>query len=45
LEVFALQVDLRAGQRRQPITELQGGLGDDARDSLGSRIDVGRRQG
>ncbi len=44
LQVFALEVDLRAGDRRQPIAELQRGGRDHGGDPLCRTVNVGRGQ-
>ena len=42
LQVFAFEVDRRAGDRRQPVAQLQRGGRDYRRDSLGRLVNVGR---
>ena len=44
LQILALEVDLRAGGRRQSIAELQRGAQCDVGDSLRRRVDIGRGQ-
>ena len=44
LQVFAFEVDLRAGDRRQPIAELQRGRRDHRSDPLRRAVDVRRAQ-